>query len=117
MYTEKYKSSRQSFHVAVSDALAAELPTLPQLLRSIAQAPGSCFKVYLSARKLCKFFQKTVMETPRIQQRTFILAKQGDCDTVKKKYKKYKELYSSPRSFLLKFAASERAVCPGCRRP
>ena len=37
-YTEKYKGSKQSFHVAASAALATELPTLPQLLRGIAQA-------------------------------------------------------------------------------
>ena len=112
MYTEKYKSSKQSFHVAVSAALAVEFPTLPQLLRAIAQAPGSCFRFYLSERRLCKFFKKAVKEAPRIQQRTFVLAKQGDSATVKKK--KYKALYINPRSFLLRFDASARAVCPGC---
>ena len=30
MYTEKYKCPKESFHVAVSAALAAELPTLPE---------------------------------------------------------------------------------------
>jgi len=114
MYTEKYKSSTQSFHVAVSAKLAEELPTLPQLLRDIAQAPGSCFKFYLSERKLCKFFKKTVKKTPRIQQRIGILAKKGDQDTVDKKYQ---GLYMGPRSFLLKFDASERAVCPGFGEP
>ena len=118
MYPEKYKSSKESFHVAVSAALAAELPTLPELLRAIAVAPGSCFKFYVSERKLCKFFRKAVKTTPRfqqrIQQRTCVLAKQGDRATVKKEYK---ELYINPRSFLLRFAASERAVCPGWVRP
>ena len=111
MYTEKYKSSKQSFHVAVSAKLADELPTLPQLLRAIALAPGSSFKLYLCERKLCRFFKKTVKTTPRIGQRTFVLAKQGDGDTVKKEFR---GLYISPRSFLLRFQASERAVCPGC---
>ena len=86
MYTEKYKISKESFHVAVSAALADELPTLPQLLRAIALAQGSCFKFYLSERKLCKFFKKTVKTTPRAQQRTCVLAKQGDRGTVAKKY-------------------------------
>ena len=73
---------------------------------------------YVSERKLCTFFKKTVKTTPRfqqrIQQRTCVLAKQGDRATVKKEYK---ELYINPRSFLLRFAASERAVCPGWVRP
>jgi hypothetical protein len=111
MYTEKYKTSKMSFHVAVTGALADELPTLPQLLRAIARAPGSCFKFYLSERKLCKFFKKTVKTAPRIQQRTFVLSKKEDRHTVQKKYR---ELYINPRSFLLRFDASERAVCPGC---
>ncbi len=44
--------------MAVSAALADELPTLPPLLRDIALAPGSCFKFYLSERKLCTFFKR-----------------------------------------------------------
>ena len=112
MYTEKYRNPKHSFHVAVSTALAAELPTLPQLLKAIALAPGSCFKFYLSERNLCKFFHKTVKTTPRILQRTCVLCKRGDRDTARKKYK---DLYLNPRSFLLRFDASELAVCPGCR--
>ncbi len=111
MYTEKYKSSKESFHVAVSAALADELPTLPQLLRAIAMAPGSCFMFCLSERKLCKFFKKTVKKAPRMQKSIFVLSKKEDRHTVQKKYR---ELYINPRSFLLRFDASERAVCPGC---
>ena len=109
-YTEKYKSAKQSFHVAVSASLANEMPTLQPLLRAIAQAPGSCFNVYGSERQLCKFFKKTMKTTPSIRKRSFVLAKPRDRDTVDAKYK---ELYVSPRSFLLNFDASERAVCPG----
>ena len=58
MYTEKCTSAKESFHVAVSAALAAELPTLPELLRALAVAPGSCFKFYVSERKLCKFSKR-----------------------------------------------------------
>ena len=57
-YTEKYKSSKQSFHVAVSAALATELPTLPQLLRGIAQAAGSCLHFYLSEKKCASFSKR-----------------------------------------------------------
>ena len=110
MYTEKYKSSKQSLHVAVAASLANELPTLQPLLGAIAQAPGSCFNVYGSERQLCKFFKKTLKTAPRIRQQTFVLATPGDRDSADTKYK---ELYISPRSFLLKFDASTRAVCPG----
>jgi hypothetical protein len=111
MYTQKYKSSKQSLHVAVSAALEHEMPTLPLLLTAIALAPGSCVKFYRSERKLCKFFKKTVKKTPRIGQKTCVLSKQGDRQTVGKKYR---ALYINPRSFLLRCNASERAVCPGC---
>ena len=46
MYTGSYKSSKQSFHVAVSAKLAEECPTIPQILRAIAQSPGSYFKFH-----------------------------------------------------------------------
>ena len=109
-YKGNFKNPKHSFHVAASAALAGELPTLPQVLRSIAQAPGSCFKFYLSERKLCKFFKKTAKTTPQIGQRIFIICKPGDSDSAELQYR---TLYISPRSFLLKFAASERALCPG----
>ena len=41
-YTEMSKSSTLDFHLAVSASLAGEMPTLPQVLRGIAQYPGSC---------------------------------------------------------------------------
>ena len=116
MYTEKYKSSKDSLHVAVSATVAEELPTLPPLLREIAQAPGSCLHFYLSARKLCKFFKrssKAKSETVRrkLVERTCVLSKPADRETAGKKYK---ELYITPRSFLLKIDASIADVCPGC---
>ena len=109
-YTEQYKNAKRSCHVAVSAFLANDMPTLQPLLRAIAQAPGSCFNVYGSERQFCKFFKKTMKTTPSIRKRSFVLAKPRDSDTVDAKYK---ELYVSPRSFLLNFDASERAVCPG----
>ena len=96
--------------MAVSAGVSHELPTLPQLLRAIAQAPGSCFKFYLSERKLVKFFKKTVKTAPRIKTRTCVLATQAERADIKGKYT---ELYITPRSFLLKFNASQRALCPG----
>ena len=54
-HTGLYRESTTMFHMAVSASLALEMPTLPQLLRCIAQAPGSCLRFYLSERKLHKF--------------------------------------------------------------
>ena len=114
MYKEKLKSSQHCFHVAVSAPLADEMPTLPQLLRAIAVAPGSSFKFYLSERKLCKFVGKQGDReaVKKFARKAFVLCKQGDREAVNKKYR---EMYINPRSFLLRFDASERAICPGCR--
>jgi hypothetical protein len=112
MYTQAYKNQKQSFHVAVSAALADEFPTLPRVFTDIAQAPGSCFKYYLSERKLCKASKRTKKTTPRLQQRMCVLSTRADREGAEAKYR---HLYISPRDFLLKFRASERAVCPGCQ--
>jgi hypothetical protein len=104
-----YKRSKQSFHVAVSDALAVELPTLPQLLRAISQAPASCCELYQSERKLYKLFKKTVKKKPLIQKRIFVLSKLDDALIADQKYR---VLHFTPRSFLLKFNASVCGVCP-----
>ena len=109
MYREMYKRSKQSFHVAVSDALAVELPTLPQLLRAISQAPASCCELYQSERQLYKFFKKTVKKKPLIQKRIFVLSKLDDALIAEQKYR---VLHFTPRSFLLNFNASVCGVCP-----
>jgi len=114
MYTEKLKSPKDSFHVAVSEALATDFPTLPQLLRAIATVPGSCFKFYLPERQLCKFSKKPANKTPRMQQRICVLAKPADRKAAKKKNK---ELYINPRSFLLRHEASNSVICPGWHEP
>ena len=38
-YTEKLWSSRTTYHVAATATLQADLPTLPHLLRALAQTP------------------------------------------------------------------------------
>jgi len=75
MYTESYRSSKQSFHVAVSAKLADELPTLPQLLRAIALTPGSCFNFYLSEHELCKFFKQKCEDQKECEDKTADSAK------------------------------------------
>ena len=111
-YTGQYKIANQKWHVAVSAAVAAEFPTLPQLLLSIAKAPGSGCNLYMSERKLCTFFKKASATTPRILQKTCVLAKPAERMAVKKKYR---ELYITPRGFLLKFRGTDDGVCPGWR--
>ena len=109
-YTEKLRSSDKSYHVAVTAALQAELPTLPQLLRSLAQGPSSCVQYYLTPKKLCKFFKKHAKDTPRLVQRACVLCRPGeetDVDTG------CKQIYLSPQNWVLRFDASVEAKCPG----
>ena len=110
-YEEKYKSSKQSFHVAVSAELAEGFPTIPQVLRALAEAPGSCLSFYRSERKLVRFYKRALEEKPRAKPKAFILAQRtpAGADALTK------ELSISPRSFLLQCPASHRAVWPGCR--
>ena len=111
-YTEKYRNPKHSFHLAVSASLAKARPTLPDLFRAITQAPGSSFKFYLSERTLDKYVKKTAKTTPGIRQRSFVLCKKGDREAVTDA-KKAASARISPQSFLLRFEASESAVCPG----
>ena len=115
-YKEKCKSSKQHFHVAVSASLATELPTLPQLLRGIAQAAGSCLHFYLSEKKLRKFLkhitkQKGDVFRGRVLLTTCVLAKRGEAEN---QDKKVRALYITPRDFLLRHEGSVGGVCPGC---
>ena len=57
-YSASYADPTTAFHLAVSAELAREFPTLPGLLRCIAQAPGSRLSYYLSNRRLQKFFKE-----------------------------------------------------------
>ena len=65
-YTEKLRSSTTTYHVAVTADLQADLPTLPHLLRTLAQYPSGCVKLYLKPKKLCKFFKKHAKRHGRI---------------------------------------------------
>ena len=72
-YTEKLRSSTRTYHVAVTADLQADLPTLPHLLRTLAQSPSGCVKLYLKPKKLCKFFKKHAKGTPRLVQRLSLI--------------------------------------------
>ena len=81
-YKEKCKSSKQHFHVAVSASLATELPTLPQFLRGIAQAAGSCLHFLLAEKKLRNIFKHMTKKKgdavrARVLRTTSVLAKTG----------------------------------------
>ena len=86
----------QKWHIAVSAAVAAEFPTLPQLLQTIANARGSVCVFYRSEKKLRKFFKKAVKTTPQILKRTCVLSKPADRAAVQKEVK---DLYITPRGF------------------
>ena len=70
-YAEKYRNTKQIFHVAVSAGAADLWPTLLLILDAIAQAPGSSFKYYYAARKLCKQIKKRVETAPSLKQMSF----------------------------------------------
>ena len=63
-YTEKLRSSKKSYHVAVTAALESDFPTLPHSLRALAQALSGCVVYYRAPKKLCKFFKKPVKTSP-----------------------------------------------------
>ena len=111
-YTEKLRSSTTTYHVAVTADLQADLPTLPHLLRTLAQAPSGCVKLYLKPKKLCKFFKKHAKGTPRLLQRACVLCRPGE---EKDAEKGCKQLYNSPQNWVLRFDASVEALCPGTK--
>ena len=111
-YTEKLRSSPTTYHVAVTAALQADLPTLPLLLRALASAPSGCVKFYLKPKKLCKWFKKQAKTTPRVLQRACVLCSPGE---EKDAERSCKQLYNSPNNWVLRFDASMEALCPGAK--
>ena len=111
-YTEKLRSSTTTYHVAVTADLQADLPTLPHLLRSLAQSPSGCVKFYLKPEKLCKFFKKHAKGAPRLALRCCVLCRPGEERDVEKGCQ---QLYQSPSNWVLPFDASVKALCPGTK--
>ena len=109
-YTEKLRSSNKSYHVAVTAALEADLPTLPHILRALSEAPSGCVIYYLAPKKLCKFFKKHAKDMPRLVQRACVLCRSGEETEAKKDCK---QIYNSPKNWVLRFDASVAARCPG----
>ena len=111
-YTEKLRSSTTTYHVAVTADLQTDLPTLPHLLRTLAQSPSGCVKLYLKPKKLCKFFKKHAKGTPRLFQRCCVLCRPGEEQDAEKGCR---QLYHSPQNWVLRFDASVKALCPGTK--
>ena len=111
-YTEKLQSSTTANHAAATADLQAHLPTLPHLLRTLAQTPSGCVKLYLKPKKLCKFFKKHAKGTPRLLQRACVLCRPGE---EKDAEAGCKQLYNSPTNWVLRFDASVEALCLGTK--
>ena len=98
--------------MAVTAALQEDLPTLPHVLRALAQAPSGCVIYYKTPKKLCKFFKKHAKATARLVQRACVLCRSGEEADVDKAVQ---QLYNSPRNWVLRFDASVEALCPGTK--
>ena len=109
-YTEKLWSSRTTYHIAATASLQADLPTLPHLLRALAQTPRGCVKFYLSPKVLCKWVKKQGKGAPRMLLRACVLCQPGEEKNAKPSWK---QLYNSQSNWFLRFQASVQARCPG----
>ena len=108
-YTEKLRSSKQHYHVAATAAVQADLPTLPYILRALSRTPSGCVIYYLDPKKLRKYFKQHASQ-PRLVQRACVLCRSGEETEVEKACK---QIYNSPKNWVLRFDASVAARCPG----
>ena len=109
-YTEKLRSSTTTYNVVVTAGIQAHLPTLPHLLRALAQTPRGCLKFYLNPKKLCKWVKKQGKGAHRLLPRACVLCHPEEEQNVTKSWK---QLYNSPHNWILRFNASVQARCPG----
>ena len=112
-YTEKLRSSTSTYHVAVTAGLQAHLPTLPHLLRTLAQTSRGCVEFYLKPKAIGRFFKKNAKNakaTPRLLQRACVLCRPGEENDAEKGCK---QLYTTPTNWVLRFDGSVEGLCPG----
>ena len=109
-YNEKLWSSRTNYHVAATASVQADLPTLPRLLRALAQTPRGCVKFYMNPKKLCKWVKAQGKGAPRMLLRACVLCQPGEENNAKPSWK---QLYNSHNNWILRFDASVQARCPG----
>ena len=112
-WTSKASSSQD----AADDAEAEQrcqpkrtLPTLPHVLRTLAQTPRGCVKFYLDPKKLCKWVKKHAKGAHPLLQRACVLSRLGEEQNAEKSWN---QLYKSPHNWILRFKASVEARCPG----
>ena len=113
-YKEKLWSSTTSYHLAVTAGLQEERPTLPHIMRTLAQSPSSCVHYYLNQEKLFKFFRKNAKGAKQFVKWACVLCLPGE---ELEADKKYKQLYRTPADFLVDFEATVQGLCPGARAP
>ena len=106
-YTEKLRSSRKKYYLAATANLQTHLPTLPLLLRALAQTPSGCVTFYLTPKKLCKWVKT---QGKGVLHRACVLSRLGEEQIAKKSWK---HLYISPNTWILRCNASVVARCPG----
>ena len=112
----------------MSEKLQKECPTLPSLLKAIAEASGSRLQFYAAPKKLhreCKAQLKDARNKKgddvgkvrakakrrrEVLRNNVVLCTSKDAKTVKKEYQ---PLYSTPDAFILKLESASNTNCPG----
>eukprot|EP00959_Pyramimonas_sp_CCMP1952_P010223 213961-Pyramimonas_sp.AAC.1 len=80
------------------------------MLRALSEAPSGCAIYCLGPKKLCRFSKKHARDMPRLAQRARALCRSGEETDVKKACK---QIYNSPKNWIMRFDASVAARCPG----
>ena len=107
-YSDHLRKSKTTHHVAATAKLLADLPTLPHVLRTLAEMPGGCLRFYFDPEKLRQYV-KTQKSGPRLLQRACVLSRQGE---QKAENKDFQQFYRSPSDWILQFKASVHARFP-----
>ena len=109
-YVAQWQRPKSTYKLALSDALAAEFPTLPAVFRALAAAPRSSFELY-SEERLAKLYKKEVKQHPRCIRNMCVLATEAERDAAPEKVRPVYQLRSG---FCRMFThARQNAVCPG----
>ena len=106
-YEDLCHTGGAGFKVAVSARLASQMPTLPLLLRALAEVPRGSFAFY-SEHRLGKGFRKA-KTSPELLTMA-ILSLLPDRATADKKVK---GVYRTVETFTAQHAVVKRAGCPG----
>ena len=83
---KKLRSSRKKYYLAATANLQTHLPTLPLLLRALAQTPSGCVTFYLTPKKLCKWVKT---QGKGVLHRACELNRLGGCNSGYHAFSKY----------------------------